>query len=139
MPSTRSKTVFYLNDELGSYIKKDLKGNVKLIPIIRFPDSINQGKSSSFTLLLITKDIEEGQELVQSIADSSSEVDSVSKIFENNILFGEHAINNKVDYLKEIIRRFEDFSQKLALTQSDRQAELVIEKIAQLKDDFSGE
>ena len=136
--STRSQTVFYLNDELGSYIRKTLLGNVKLIPVIRFPDSILPGMGTSFSLLFITGDISEGEELVQSIGDSPEEVDNFSKILDNNILFGEHAMNEKVDYLQHIMEKFKKLMLKLSEKKEERKAELVKEKIKALIENPSG-
>jgi hypothetical protein len=127
-----------LNDELGSYIKKTPIGNVKLIPMVRFPDSVKSGNGTSFTLMFVTKEVKQGEELVQSIADSSSEVQSPEKIFSNNILFGEHATNNEVDYVEQIIERFEAFLLKLANNKDDRKKELVTQKMTDLRENFSG-
>ena len=138
MSSTRSKTVFYLNDELGSYMKKDLLGNTKIVPVIRYPESLKPGMGTSFSVLLLTKDIKQGEELCQAIADSPGEVDESGKILENNILFGEHAINNKVNYLDKIMDMYKKFLLKLESTKVDRRQEMIRDKISALQEDKKG-
>lgn len=138
MTSTRSKTVFYLDDELGSYIKKTLSGNTKMIPVIRYPESIKPGMGTSFSLLVITKDLKAGQELVQSISDRAVEIDSPQKILKNNILFGEHAINEKIDYVQEIMNRFRNLLLSIETVRNDRKADQTREKIEALTKTFSG-
>ena len=80
--------MFYLNDELGSYISKDLKGNSKLIPLIKFSNfkhGENQYCPSSFSILIITDDIKAGTELVEAIVPNESYLADPSNILKNNI------------------------------------------------------
>jgi type I restriction-modification system DNA methylase subunit len=127
-----------LNDELGSYIRKDLLGNTKIIPVIRYPESLKPGMGTSFSVMFPIKDIKAGEELCQSIADSKNEVDENEKILSNNILFGEHSINNKVEYLDAIMKKHKEFLLKLASAKSDRKDELVKDKISTLQEELTG-
>lgn len=130
--------MFYLNDELGSYISKDLLGNAKLVPVIRFPASVKPGMGTSFSVLFLVKDVKKGEALVQSIADSPGEVDSAQKILSNNIVFGEHAINKKVDYMAQISSAFTNFLLQMETHQRKRRAEATGEKIRSLRAEQAG-
>ena len=93
---------------------------------------------TSFSLLVITKDLKAGQELVQSISDRAVEIDSPQKILKNNILFGEHAINEKIDYVQEIMNRFRNLLLSIETVRNDRKADQTREKIEALTKTFSG-
>ena len=132
----RSKTVFYLNDELGSYIGKDLRGNSKLIPLIKFSNfkhGENQYCPSSFSILIITADIQAGTELVEAIVPDESHLADPSNILKNNIIFGEYAIHRQIDQLEAVTKRHRDFMLKLQEAKADRLKENVIQKITDIQ------
>jgi hypothetical protein len=93
---------------------------------------------TSFSVLFPIKDIKEGEELCQAIADSKDEVNENTKILENNILFGEHAINNKVDYLDKIMETYKTFLLNLESKKRDRREEMVRDKIESLQENQKG-
>lgn len=129
--STRSKIVFYLNDELGSYINSDLNGNVKMIPLLKFTNNKNDKTPSSFSLLLIIKDIKQGEELSQGIVQK--EKVPIEEILRNKLIFGEHCINQKPDYLPQIMENYVKFLEKLTQTKSLRQQEHFKDTIIKIK------
>lgn len=109
----RSEVVYYINDEVGSNVRKSLSGNCKMIPLIRHP-SERSSASTSFSVLIVTKDIGAGEEFVHQISNQKSELEEIQNILKNNILLGEAGVNGEISDFGAITNRFGEYLIQMA-------------------------
>ena len=107
-----------------------------MIPLIQYSKdkSKTQKTPLSFTILIITKDIKQNEELVQSISDNAKQIETSEQILNNNIIFGEHSTNQKIDYFKDVMKRHREFLLQLEDLKGQRSLEGVEHQIKDIKE-----